>query len=73
MKRIKEIIAKEIEAISSIPLDNSIELAVDEIYDKIHDVNRTIRGKVIISGMGKAGHIGYNIAMTLSSTGTPAV
>ena len=69
MKRIKEIIAKEIEAISSIPLDNSIELAVDEIYEAVHEN----RGKVIISGMGKAGHIGYNIAMTLSSTGTPSV
>ncbi len=30
------------------------------------------RGKVIVSGMGKSGHIGKKIAATLASTGTPA-
>jgi arabinose-5-phosphate isomerase len=30
------------------------------------------RGRVIVSGMGKSGHIGNKIAATLSSTGTPA-
>ena len=30
-------------------------------------------GKVVVSGMGKAGQIGMNIATTLSSTGTPSV
>src|SRR5579872_5985422 len=30
------------------------------------------RGRVIVSGMGKSGHIGRKIAATLSSTGTPA-
>jgi arabinose-5-phosphate isomerase len=30
------------------------------------------RGRVIISGMGKSGHIGRKIAATLASTGTPA-
>lgn len=29
-------------------------------------------GKVIVSGMGKSGHIGRKIAATLASTGTPA-
>jgi arabinose-5-phosphate isomerase len=33
---------------------------------------RGARGRVIISGMGKSGHIGHKIAATLSSTGTPA-
>jgi arabinose-5-phosphate isomerase len=33
---------------------------------------RTARGRVIVSGMGKSGHIGHKIAATLSSTGTPA-
>ena len=31
-----------------------------------------IKGRVIISGMGKSGHIGQKIAATMSSTGTPA-
>ena len=30
------------------------------------------RGKVVVSGMGKSGHIGNKIAATLASTGTPA-
>ena len=67
--KIKDIIQKEIEAISNIPIDISLEDAVERIYEAVH----LAKGKVVISGMGKAGHIGYNIAMTLSSTGTPAV
>ncbi len=31
-----------------------------------------IRGRVIVSGMGKSGHVGRKIAATLASTGTPA-
>ncbi|HUI10795.1 MAG TPA: KpsF/GutQ family sugar-phosphate isomerase [Bacteroidota bacterium] len=31
------------------------------------------RGKVVVTGMGKSGHIGQKIAATLCSTGTPAV
>jgi arabinose-5-phosphate isomerase len=31
-----------------------------------------VRGRVIVSGMGKSGHIGHKVAATLSSTGTPA-
>src|SRR6266446_4572317 len=33
---------------------------------------RGVRGRVIVSGMGKSGHVGHKIAATLSSTGTPA-
>src|SRR5579871_349500 len=33
---------------------------------------RAARGRVIVSGMGKSGHIGNKIAATLASTGTPA-
>jgi arabinose-5-phosphate isomerase len=31
------------------------------------------RGRVIVSGMGKSGHVGHKIASTLASTGTPAL
>ena len=31
-----------------------------------------VRGRVIVSGMGKSGHVGRKIAATLASTGTPA-
>ena len=36
------------------------------------DMVRTARGRVIVTGMGKSGHVGNKIAATLSSTGTPA-
>ncbi len=37
------------------------------------DMIATSKGRVIVSGMGKSGHIGRKIASTLSSTGTPAM
>jgi arabinose-5-phosphate isomerase len=36
------------------------------------DVLMAVRGRVVVSGMGKSGHIGRKIAATFSSTGTPA-
>lgn len=69
MEEIKNIIKKEIEALKNIPINNSYQTAVELIYDQVH----LKKGKVVISGMGKAGQIGINIATTLSSTGTPAV
>lgn len=68
-QRIKDLIAKELEAIQNIPVDGAILEAVELIYNQVHEKN----GKVVVSGMGKAGQIGVNIAMTLSSTGTTAV
>ena len=65
---IKKYIEEEVKAIKNIPIDGKIEEIVNIIYQKVHIDN----GKVIISGMGKAGQIGMNIATTLSSTGTPA-
>src|SRR4029450_6105857 len=32
-----------------------------------------VRGRVVVMGMGKSGHIGRKIAATLASTGTPAM
>ena len=60
---------KEIEAIQNIPIDGIIEPVIDIIHNRVHKKG----GKLIISGMGKAGQIGMNIATTLSSTGTPSV
>jgi arabinose-5-phosphate isomerase len=37
------------------------------------DLILTARGRVIVSGMGKSGHVGHKIASTLASTGTPAL
>lgn len=45
-------------------INENIEQAVDIIIKS--------KGRVIVTGMGKSGHIGRKIAATLSSTGTPA-
>lgn len=36
------------------------------------DLLRQLKGRLIVSGMGKSGHIGCKIAATFASTGTPA-
>ncbi|HEX2255785.1 MAG TPA: SIS domain-containing protein, partial [Afifellaceae bacterium] len=41
-------------------------------FDRAVDTIRAARGRVVVSGMGKSGHIGSKIAATLASTGTPA-
>jgi len=37
------------------------------------DMIRNAQGRVIVTGMGKSGHIGHKIASTFASTGTPAL
>lgn len=41
-------------------------------FDAVVDMLLAIKGRVIVSGMGKSGHIAAKIVATLSSTGTPA-
>ncbi len=41
-------------------------------FSRAVEVILTAKGRVIVSGMGKSGHVGRKIAATLSSTGTPA-
>lgn len=45
---------------------------IDENFDKAVDLMLHCHGKVIVTGVGKSGHIGAKIAATLSSTGTPS-
>jgi arabinose-5-phosphate isomerase len=45
---------------------------LDEAFTCAVDVLATVRGRVVVSGMGKSGHVGHKIAATFSSTGTPA-
>lgn len=45
-------------------LDDKFEQAVELMYN--------CKGKIIVTGVGKSGHIGAKIAATLSSTGTPS-
>ena len=45
---------------------------IDENFDKAVDLILNCKGKVIVTGVGKSGHIGAKIAATLASTGTPS-
>lgn len=66
---IKAIIALEAKAINNIPVNDKYGKAVDIIVEQVHNKN----GKLVVSGMGKAGQVGQNMATTFCSTGTPAI
>lgn len=63
------ILAAESAAISAIPYSEAYDKAVETIIEHVHRKG----GKLVTSGMGKAGQIAMNIATTFSSTGTPAI
>ena len=50
----------------------SLSEALDGEFTRAIDVLLAVKGRVIVSGMGKSGHIARKIAATLASTGTPA-
>lgn len=69
IERMRGILAAESAAIAAIPVDNAYARAVQLIVVRVHGGH----GKLVTSGMGKAGQIALNIATTFASTGTPAV
>ena len=66
---INELLRKEAEAVLNIPVTDAFEQAVELIVEQVHRK----KGKLVTSGMGKAGQIAMNIATTFCSTGIPAV
>ncbi len=62
----KQVLATEAQAIESLAerLDESFNQAIQQLLG--------CQGHVVVTGMGKSGHIGHKIAATLASTGTPA-
>lgn len=62
----KRTINREIEAL------RVMQDALDENLSKALDLMQNCKGRVIVTGMGKSGHIGRKIAATLASTGTPS-
>lgn len=69
LQSMREILLAESRAIMSIPVSDAYEHAVDLIIKHTH----SLKGKLVTSGMGKAGQIAMNISTTFASTGTPAV
>ena len=64
-KRIKAILTAEAAAIAAV--------AVDQTFARAIDLLASCTGKIVATGMGKAGYIAHKFSATLSSTGTPAV
>lgn len=50
----------------------SLASKIDKNFDKAVDLILHCSGKLVVTGVGKSGHIGAKIAATLSSTGTPS-
>ena len=50
----------------------TLKSRIDDAFSEAVDILAAVDGRVIVSGMGKSGHIGNKIAATLASTGTPA-
>jgi len=63
-KRIADILAAEAAALAAVAVTPSFERAVLALRDS--------KGKVLTTGMGKAGHVARKFASTLCSTGTPS-
>ena len=64
-----ELLKNEAQAVLNIPVTDAFEEAVNLIVEQVHQK----KGKLVTSGMGKAGQIAMNIATTFCSTGIPAV
>lgn len=69
IEKVTEVFQQEAKAILEIPVNESFESATQLIHQRVHEMG----GKLVTSGMGKAGEIAQNISTTFSSTGTPAV
>ncbi|MDG2018876.1 MAG: SIS domain-containing protein, partial [Porticoccaceae bacterium] len=60
----------------------TVEMETQAVSELQHRINEAFtiacetllacKGRVVVTGMGKSGHIGNKIAATLASTGTPA-
>lgn len=68
-ERVNIVLQHEANAILNIPVTDAFDDAVTLIHRHVHKKG----GKLVTSGMGKAGEIAQNISTTFSSTGTPAV
>jgi arabinose-5-phosphate isomerase len=62
----------QLEAEGLCALKAALDLELVDAFANAIATMRSCRGRVIVTGMGKSGHIGMKVAGTLSSTGTPA-
>ena len=66
LKIAKDVIDKEIKALKLLKSN------INKDFERIVDVLLNTKGKVVVSGMGKSGHVAKKISSTFSSIGTPS-
>jgi arabinose-5-phosphate isomerase len=52
---------------------DALSAALDESFVRAIEILEKVEGRIIVTGMGKSGHIAHKIAATLASTGKPAM
>jgi arabinose-5-phosphate isomerase len=52
---------------------DALSAALDESFARAVDILEKVEGRIIVTGMGKSGHIAHKVAATLASTGKPAM
>ena len=62
----RQVLATEAEALTA------LAARLDDSFVRAHRLLLECSGRVVVSGIGKSGHVGHKIASTLASTGTPA-
>ncbi len=65
--------AKRTFAIEAKALENTIASLHEHAFSNACDLLLSCKGRIIVSGIGKSGHIARKIASTLTSTGAPAI
>ncbi len=63
----KDVLRQEIEGL------RALSASLDQSFIAALDLLGAMKGRAVVTGMGKSGHIGRKIAATLASTGTPAM
>src|SRR5262245_19874680 len=67
IRRARRVLAIEARAVAA------LASRLDKRFDRAVSLLAACTGKVVVTGMGKSGHICRKIAATLTSTGTPAL
>jgi arabinose-5-phosphate isomerase len=65
-------VARDVLAVEIAGLE-ALKAALDDDFSRAVDLLKSVKGKIIATGMGKSGHVARKIAATLSSTGAPAL
>ncbi|WP_374348264.1 KpsF/GutQ family sugar-phosphate isomerase [Chitinimonas sp.] len=64
-------LAREVLSIEAQAIEE-VSKRLDDNFNKAHALMLACRGRIVVAGIGKSGHIGRKLAATLASTGTPA-